>query len=446
MKSGAREKLVYVALINCNKSKADCLATVDVDMNSPTHGQIIHTLDMPYAGDELHHYGWNTCSSCCGDASKMRRFLVLPGQITSRIYIVDTIDERAPKIHKIIEPSEVMKWNLSAPHTLHCLPNGEIMISMLGDAKMNAPGGFLVLNADFSIKGRWSEEESKMHLNHDFWYQPAHNVMVSTEFAAPAVYAPGFKLSDLGEGKYGTGVCFWNWEQRTLIKRVNLHDEGKVTLAARFLHDPKSSHGYFVSNMSGNLWHFFFDEATRTWQVKKRVQLEGVQAPGWPIPVPAFSGDLVISLDDRFLFVSNWFNGDIRQYDISEPSKPTLVGQVWCGASYTKAGEMVSAKRAEFHNLQAGPHMMQLSLDGKRLYVTNSFLSTWDDIFYPNLEKKGSALIRINVDTTKGGLEIDESFFVDFGKVNGNTYRAHEIRYPGGDCTSDIWLDQSKKE
>ena len=33
--------------------------------------------------------------------------------------------------------------------------------------------------------------------------------------------------------------------------------------------------------------------------------------------------------------------------------------------------------------LTGGPQMLQLSLDGKRLYVTNSLFSTWDNQFYP---------------------------------------------------------------
>lgn len=29
-----------------------------------------------------------------------------------------------------------------------------------------------------------------MQFNHDFWYQPRHNVMVSSEFAAPKTFSP----------------------------------------------------------------------------------------------------------------------------------------------------------------------------------------------------------------------------------------------------------------
>ena len=58
----------------------------------------------------------------------------------------------------VIEAAEVAKAvDLSAPHTVHCLASGEIMISMLGDDKLNGPGGFLLLDEKFEIAGRWEE-------------------------------------------------------------------------------------------------------------------------------------------------------------------------------------------------------------------------------------------------------------------------------------------------
>jgi selenium-binding protein 1 len=86
-----------------------------------------------------------------------------------------------------------------------------------------------------------------------------------------------------------------------------------------------------------------------------------------------------------------------------------------------------------------GPQMLQLSLDGKRLYLTNSLYSTWDNVFYPELGKQGSWLVQLNCDTGRGGLSMNEDFLVDFGKEPDGPSRAHEVRYPGGDCTSDIF-------
>ena len=47
---------------------------------------------------------------------------------------------------------------------------------------------------------------------------------------------------------------------------------------------------------------------------------------GWDFPVPGFISDLVISMDDRWLYFSNWLHGDIRQYDIRRPGETQTDG------------------------------------------------------------------------------------------------------------------------
>lgn len=49
-------------------------------------------------------------------------------------------------------------------------------------------------------------------------------------------------------------------------------------------------------------------------------------------------------------------------------------------------------------------------------------------------------MMQIDVDSDGGGLSLNEDFLVDFGKEPDGPVLAHEMRYPGGDCTSDIWL------
>ena len=132
-----REKLLYTIAIYTGTGiqKPDYLATVDVDPDSPTYSQVIHRLEMPGIGDELHHMGWNACSSCFDDGSMSRKYLLLPGVRSNNIHVVDTAsDPRAPRLHKVIDGAEIKsKTNLSGPHTVHCL-GSEIIISMLGDA------------------------------------------------------------------------------------------------------------------------------------------------------------------------------------------------------------------------------------------------------------------------------------------------------------------------
>jgi selenium-binding protein 1 len=266
--------------------------------------------------------------------------------------------------------------------------------------------------------------------------------MVSSEWAAPNTFKDGFKLGEVAEGKYGQRLYFWNWSERTLLKEVELEaDGGLIPLEVRFLHDPKSSDGYVATALSSAFWHWYKDPADNKWNVHKVLQLDAVDGiEGWPCPVPALVSDLVVSLDDRFLYLVSWFHGAVHQYNIEDRSKPKLVGQVHLSGGLVGNEAKVRAKRAEFAKLQGGPQMIQLSLDGKRLYVTNSLYSSWDEQFYPKLGQEGGHMVRIDVDTEKGGLEIDESFLVSFGDVEGGKYRPHEMRYPGGDCTSDIWL------
>src|SRR5215204_2642395 len=65
---GPREKLLFVTCTYANTGidKPDYLAVVDADPGSKTYSQVVHRLAMPNAGDELHHFGWNICSSCHG--------------------------------------------------------------------------------------------------------------------------------------------------------------------------------------------------------------------------------------------------------------------------------------------------------------------------------------------------------------------------------------------
>ena len=49
---------------------------------------------------------------------------------------------------------------------------------------------------------------------------------------------------------------------------------------------------------------------------------------------------LLVSMDDRFLYFCNWLHGDIRQYDISDPHRPKLTGQVWMGGLLGRAPEV----------------------------------------------------------------------------------------------------------
>ncbi|MFY9530153.1 MAG: selenium-binding protein SBP56-related protein [Candidatus Acidiferrales bacterium] len=141
-----RENLAYVAAFNPKKDgKPDAMTVVDLEPGSSTYGHIVGKVEMPNAGDELHHFGWNACSSAlCPYAPHPhieRRYLIVPGLRSSRIHILDTKpDPRQLKIVRVIEPEEVFgRARYSRFHTIHCGPEG-IYISALGSPDGGAPG------------------------------------------------------------------------------------------------------------------------------------------------------------------------------------------------------------------------------------------------------------------------------------------------------------------
>lgn len=421
-----REEFLYVSCLHegTGVAEPDFLAVVDVNPESDTYQQIVHRTPMPNLGDELHHFGWQTCSSSHHCRGMQRQYLVVPGLRSSRVHILDVLsDPRRPQIAKVIEPEELIrKSGYSRPHTVHCMPGGIVTMSMLGDAQGSGPGGFAVLDSkDFSVLGRWESEKGDQELNYDFWYQPRKNTMVSTEWAVPNTFEKGFDLQDVQDGRYGHRLHFWDLEKRAHTQTVDLGPDGLIPLECRWLHNPDAETGFVGAALSSTMWRWFPQNGG--WGVEQVIGVEPREVEGWPFPVPGLITDLLVSMDDRYLYFSNWLHGDIRQYDISDPAHPRLTGQVWCGGVL---GPVMHGGR----KLDGGPQMLQLSMDGRRLYVTNSLYSTWDNQFYPGMK---SWLLKLDCNPA-GGLSLDPDFYIEFAPA-----RAHEMRIPGGDVTTEIF-------
>ena len=427
------EKLIYVAALyeGTGIDKPDFVAVIDVDPSSSSYGQMVGRTDMPNVGDELHHFGWNACSSAC-HSSLARDTLIVPGFRSSRIHMLDVSDPRSPQIKNVIEGEEIKeKLGLSAPHTVHCMPGDIVTISMLGDADGNSPGGFAILDArDFSIAGRWENEPGDLEFMYDFWYQPRQNTLVSSEWGAPNTFKDGFNPADVAAGKYGRKLHFWDLERRTPVQTIDLGDEGWIPLELRWQHDPDSAQGYVGATLSSNIIRFYRDNGS--WAVEKVIDVANEELEGWPLEggVPGLITDQVLSLDDRDLFFSNWLHGDLRHYDVSDSRTPQLRSQVWLGGLLGRDAGHPKASGP----LTGGPQMLQNSLDGDRVYVSNSLYSTWDNQFYPELRGWIAKLDR----QADGTFALDEDFFVDFHE-QADGARPHEIHLPGGDCTTEIF-------
>ena len=212
-------------------------------------------------------------------------------------------------------------------------------------------------------------------------------MLASSEFGEPNAYEQGFDLDDVAAGRYGSRLHFWNLAERRVEQTLELGETGLLPFEVRWLHDPDADEGFVGAALSSTMWRFHRDNGS--YAADQVIAVENVELDGWPLPggVPGVITDLVVSMDDRFLYFSNWLHGDLRQYDISDPANPRLTGRLWLGGLL---GRPSDAGR----ELHGGPQMLQLSLDGRRLYVTNSLYSTWDNQFYPGLR---SWLLRVEL-------------------------------------------------
>jgi selenium-binding protein 1 len=427
------EEYVYVACLyeGTGIQEPDFIAVVDVNPESDTYSQIVHRTPMPNVGDELHHFGWNVCSSAC-HSGLSRDTLVVPGMRSSRIHILDVSDPAKPQVTHVIEPEEIKeKTGYSVPHTVHCMPGDIVTISMLGDVDGNLPGGFAVLDAtDFSVLGRWDKEKNGQEFMYDFWYSPRHNTLLSSEWGAPNTFLDGFNPDDVAEGKYGRRLHFWDLERKAKVQTIDLGDDGWIPLEIRWQHDPESTTGFVGATLSSNIIRF---SKNGEWTTDKVIDVGNEDLDGWPLPggVPGLITDLVVTMDDRDLFFSNWFHGDLRHYDVSDPGNPVLKGQTWLGGLLGRDGGHPKAGGP----LNGGPQMVNASLDGNRVYVTNSLFSTWDNQFYPDIR---GWLVKLEKQDD-GTFELDPDFFVDFTELDTGPARPHEIHLPGGDCTTEIF-------
>ncbi|KPI91699.1 Selenium-binding protein 1 [Papilio xuthus] len=454
-KNGAREKLLYVVCVQPDLTKQDYLATVDVDPESPTYSQVIHRTYTGSVGDELHHSGWNVCSSCHDNPELKRNLLILPALHSAKIFAVDVgTNPRKPELHKVIDGAEMKSFNCAYPHTAHCLATGDIMISTMGDKNGNGKGDFVLVDAKtLKVKGTWTKGDKIAKFGYDFWYQPYYDVMIASEWGSPKSFTCGFRPEDIpNRDLYGVSLNVYKWSTRELQQVIDLGDEGCGPLEIRFLHDPKASQGFVGCAVEANIFRFY-KASDDTWKAQKVIDIPAktVKKDGEEFKLNGLMSDILLSLDDKYLYTSCWLHGDVRQYDVTDPEHPKLTGRIVLGGRVVnddltviedKEFQEMTQKPVYVKNkrLYGSPQMIQLSLDGKRLYVSSSLYSPWDKQIYPKMTEKGGWIVKLDVDIENGGLKLDPDFLIDFGCEPNGPVLPHEMRYPGGDCTSDIWL------
>ena len=436
------ETLAYVVQIDPEQRQPDAIAVFDTDPSSSNYGTEVGRVEMPAPGDELHHFGWNACSSAlCPYAPHPhveRRYLVVPGLRSSRIHVIDTKPDPAkPKIVKTIGPDEIArKAGYSRPHTVHCGPDG-IYISALGNPEGDAPGGVFIVDHDsFEVKGPFEADRGPQQLAYDFWWHLGHDVALTSEWGTPNMVENGVNGEILLAGEYGHQLHLWDLPARRHRQVVDLGKENQMVLELRPAHEPTKAYGFVgvvtsLADLSGSIWKWQLG-ADGKLDVRKVITIPAEPAKADELPpilqpfgaVPPLVTDINLTLDDRWLYVSCWGTGELKQYDVSDPDSPKESGSVHLGGIVRKAAHPKSGP------LQGGPQMVEVSRDGRRVYLTNSLYLAWDAQFYP--AGVDGWVTKIDAGEN-GGLSFDERFFTETAQ------RSHQVHLQGGDASSDSY-------
>jgi selenium-binding protein 1 len=361
------EKILYVWCLGTGKND-DSMAVVDVDPASKTYGKILHTIDLGSKGNETHHFGF----------TDDRRYIFGATLFTSKLFVFDVAtDPVSPKLLKTINFKKVT--GLTSPHSLYALP-GRMLITSLGGKDGDVPAGF----AEFTNAGKYIRtvhNPQSAPYGYDAGVKPEIHRMVTSAFTPLDNFRKPFPEMD--KGHFGDTLVFWDFDQ---MKPIQVLHTDKSPLEIRWARQPNHNYGFVNCLLGDSIW---------TWDQKSDGRFEAKLATKTR-PLPA---DLRQDAADHFIYSTSFGSGYLQQFDISDPSHVTLHSEVEIGNH---------------------PNMMNISFDGKRMYVTNSLLSTAD--FGP--DKFWLKLVRID---DQGAMHVDPNFMVDFTNLPDGPARPHDM-------------------
>jgi len=365
---GERESLLYVWTRDADGQQTDFLAVVDVDAGSATYGEIIDRAPTGSAANEAHHFGYNA------DATR----IFGGGLFSNKLFIYDV--ESDPRDPRLIRTVDLDPTGYSGPHTLYAVPGG-MLLSMLGSVGGGGPAALVKVddNGDF-IEAYPAAGQGVPKYMYDVGVKPELNRMITSSWAHPEHVK---KMGGAPPEHVGDEVVVWDWKKKKILRVEHLD---ATPLEVRWLHGPRGRGGYINCAYGNSVWYWQDIDGDDRLDFQRVITLPEGSAPA----------DMRISYDNRYLYVSLWGGDEVHQYDISDPLQPRFVSKV-------------AVPQA---------NMMKLSRDSRRLYVTNSLLSTMDGEV-----EFGAWLIHVGPE----GMRIDETFAPDFSGFPTGAAGPHDM-------------------
>jgi selenium-binding protein 1 len=361
------EKVLYVFCVDADAKDHDFLAVIDVDMDSPNYGRMTYQLDLGSSGNETHHFGFTDDRTHIWGCSLF----------SSRMFLIDVASNPAkPRLEKVLEDVPA-KTGLAGPHSPYALP-GRMLLSFLSDKDGGLPAGLAEFRNDGEFIRRFDLPQDAPYM-YDVAVKPGLNRMVTSSFTPQKNYRKPLAQMDLSQ--FGKELLIWDFDERKVLQRLTA---GLAPLECRWSLKEGANYGFTNCALEDSIW---------VW--------EGNGNGGYSTRKLCATGklpaDLRQSPDDRFLYVSCFGSNEIQQWDVSDPKKPRLASTVVPGVQ---------------------PNMMHVTGDGKRMYITNSLLST--------LDHAGTFWVRL-AHIGPDGIKMDPFFNVDLNHLPTGPARGHDM-------------------
>ena len=367
---GQREKLLYVWTRDADSKESDFLAVVDVDPASAQYGTIIATAPTNSAANEAHHFGYTA------DASR----IFGAGMFTNKLFIYDV--KTNPRKPTLLKTVDLDATGYSGPHTMYAIPGG-MLIAMLGKVGGGGPGALIQVDDDGALKQAWPviRPDGQPGYMYDVGIKPEINRMITSSWAHPGHIKAGDHPAHSGKD-----VVVWDYKAKKVLQ---VQETDLAPLEVRWFHGPQATSGYTNAAFGNSIWYWEDANKDGTLEFSRVVTLPENSAPA----------DMRVSYDNKFLYVSLWGGSKVVQYDISAPKTPQVVSEVAIPQ----------------------PNMMRISADNKRLYVTNSLLSSLDG----DKVTFGAWVLEVGPQ----GMKIDEKFKPDFASFPTGPAGAHDMLF-----------------
>jgi len=354
----------------------DFLAVIDFDESSPRYGEVVGTVPVPgpgSSGNEPHHCHLSADKNvlACGGLLALLR-----GQ--NSIFFFDVSKARHPKF--LFSTSGTVS---NITDDFLPLSKGGFLVTQMGDHAGGTPGRIAEFDAKLRMVGEWPVDPPEHDFNpHGISARPDLNVMVTSDFMMPASSLNVVPGDPLLRGS----IRVWDLKRRTIVRTVVIPD-AIGTMDVKLI--PKDPQGRAFT--AGMFDGFVYLVDTIHGTAKAVFDCQTI-VPHIDVPVRGGMTQLLAMprSGDRLLF-GLFQAGQVGMLDISDPDHPVQSSIINLGKD-------------------AGPHMVALTDDDRRLVVSDYFLNEDD---FGKIHFEGDHHVRV-IKVSKNRLTLDRRFDVDF--------------------------------